>query len=784
VPAVPGPVEWAVDADCLTEMIRMRSLSQEYILKALLPLLLSGCAASQSLTERLPSFGKDRYREQLLAARMAEQSGELLRARQSYEELLVKYPDNVDLHHRLGVLCQKAGDDDASISYLKMAHELSPTSVEVLCDLGYAHYMQGRPEDAISVYRQAQQINPSHPRTQSNLGLALIEAGEVSAAMTTLRQAMGEADAASTVGFALAQKGDLLQARDYFTRALDADPGSQKAAEALVQIGELLAAEQKTSPSALAAAASFQADPQSSTAGPVSKTDTVDFDTLYQSGAAVKASGVPSAAAAAEMSSMKSRGEAAEVDVPDKVVAGTVQNTSGTDGQLEKLLPPIEVPQGLPRTAGARTTQPGGVLLSHTSLRLRESTELHPEQEVASVASDSDLAGFVNAGPVEGVRSLESRRRSGGLIEPMRKSAKKEAAEPSTAKLTDGKKLPPVEDGVAHSAQRKPLETTALQSGTVAAESERSTPTGAPAMPVAAVASAGVSASLPQTVHGFPGPGAATSGMQMVLIRDASGQFYYVPMLMPPHEAHVPVAPQPVMPPTYPSGIQQAAWQPAVETLQVQAQHAQPSLPQIYAYGQPVNSSVSMPVQGAPQLPQSSAVQQTPNSPYHVPPSQPALRNVNSDSAGWVRELPPVQEPSGYVESGLPMLSRGTAPAPGLQAQPASHPSNSASVGGLPLAFLRSFYLQMPADQQAVFWRDLRKSPAGSPAEQATYRELAESASGVARIEAAITMLMVFNEQALAEKMLAQSAESSDPTVQQSARTALSMLPLQNAGRR
>ncbi|MFM8725489.1 MAG: hypothetical protein ACKON9_10230, partial [Planctomycetaceae bacterium] len=79
---------------------------------------------------------------------------------------------------------------------------------------------------------------------------------------------------------------------------------------------------------------------------------------------------------------------------------------------------------------------------------------------------------------------------------------------------------------------------------------------------------------------------------------------------------------------------------------------------------------------------------------------------------------------------------------------------------------------------------DLRQSGEASAAERAAYRELAESSGGQARIEAAITMLMVFNEQALAEKMLAQCAESSDPTVQQAARTALSMLPLQNAGRR
>jgi len=135
------------------------------------------------------------------------------------------------------------------------------------------------------------------------------------------------------------------------------------------------------------------------------------------------------------------------------------------------------------------------------------------------------------------------------------------------------------------------------------------------------------------------------------------------------------------------------------------------------------------------------------------------------------------------AEAILPAVASETS-APASQHSISQGPASSAAVGGLPLAFLRSFYSQMSAEQQAIFWRDLRQSGGGSAAERAAYRELAESSGGQARIEAAITMLMVFNEQALAEKMLAQCAESSDPTVQQAARTALAMLPLQNAGRR
>jgi hypothetical protein len=111
-------------------------------------------------------------------------------------------------------------------------------------------------------------------------------------------------------------------------------------------------------------------------------------------------------------------------------------------------------------------------------------------------------------------------------------------------------------------------------------------------------------------------------------------------------------------------------------------------------------------------------------------------------------------------------------------------PGSTASVGGLPLAFLRSFYAQMSPEQQALFWRDLRQMRGGSAAEKAVYCELAESSVGLAQIEAAITMLAVFEEHALADRLLSKAAESADPTIQQSARTALSMLSVQSVTRR
>jgi hypothetical protein len=86
----------------------------------------------------------------------------------------------------------------------------------------------------------------------------------------------------------------------------------------------------------------------------------------------------------------------------------------------------------------------------------------------------------------------------------------------------------------------------------------------------------------------------------------------------------------------------------------------------------------------------------------------------------------------------------------------------------------------MSPEQQAVFWRDLRQMSGGSAAEEAAYRELAESSTGIACIEAAITMLAVFQNHDLADRLLLKCTQSADPAVQQAARTALSMVPLRS----
>lgn len=224
-------------------MIRFR----KSLLHLLLPVVLTGCMSGPNFSARWTGRSEKAWRDAFLAARMAEQKGDLMRASAAYEELLQKHPQKADAHHRLGILCQKSGRTEEAVQHLTRAHQIAPMDIEVLCDLGYIHYLQNRPKDAIATLQKAQQINPGHERTQANLAVALIAMDQVPSAVALLRQNMGEAPAATMVGFALAQRGELDQAKKYFSQALDADASNQPAAEALVQIEEMLNAQQKSS---------------------------------------------------------------------------------------------------------------------------------------------------------------------------------------------------------------------------------------------------------------------------------------------------------------------------------------------------------------------------------------------------------------------------------------------------------------------------------------------------------------------------------------------------------
>ena len=802
-------------------------LIRKPLFSLLLPLVLAGCASGPDLAARITGRSESAYKETFLSARMAEQKGELLKATQNYETLLKKHPQKAELHHRLGILSQKSGRPEQAVNYLSQAHQLAPMDVEILCDLGYSHYLQGNSDEAVKIFQQAQQINPGHARTQSNLAIALIELNQVPAAMSLLRQGMGEAAAATTVGFALAQKGDLNEAQRYFSQALDSDADNQQAAEALVQIEALLDSQNSTDAAKAVASSDatasevtedaaqttvdtsaaqamqvitesesidtiglteLTADPQPATVAkqiPVSTServlsaDVINASDLRLTGVARRPNatvasdeGITKVQAAEDSSHNTAVSPIVSVSDSHVVSQGSLREISGSFLQNPESSQAASEARGVWRSARNRS---GSAV----------QTESYTKAESSTAKSDPQLSEFSHGSPIESIHDAGRSNRKAAVIEPWRMAHRESSVdgelpehefdhpdfargprivEPSRSwQAVDGwtqrsreqknsadstATTPPmiVVSGQVFDYQRLAQLAAAGQLQLTGAAGNQSLPLQAPA--VAQVAYTATPGTPQGTPAGYVIPGTPQAAL-MPVPQAVPAVSQYVPGSATGYG--VPVVQQMAAPATpgqlHSGGMvaQYAAPQPEaapspipVTTSPVMAQTAPPAapvaaaLPMVYAQGQP--------------LPAQSMA-----SPLTMP-------------------VPAVVAPQ-------PVLSQPTPTSAPAQTQSAAA---TGTVGGLPLAFLRSFYSQMPQTQQATFWRDLRRLPgAVSPAELAAYRELALSATDIARVEAAITMLAVYKQRELAEELLKGMNNHADPVVQQSAQTALSMLQIQ-----
>ncbi len=802
-------------------------LIRKPLFSLLLPLVLAGCASGPDLAARITGRSETAYRETFLSARMAEQKGELLKATQNYESLLKKHPQKAELHHRLGILSQKSGRPEQAVNYLNQAHQLAPMDVDILCDLGYSHYLQGNADEAVKIFQQAQQINPAHARTQSNLAIALIELNQVPAAMSLLRQGMGEAAAATTVGFALAQKGDLNEAQRYFSQALDSDADNKQAAEALVQIEALLDSQNSTDAGKAVASSDataskvtkdaaqitvdtgatqamqvitesesidtiglteLTADPKPTTVAkqaPVSTServlsaDVINASELRLVGAAPR----PTATVVSgeDTTKVPSADDSFRNSAASPIVSVSETNTGATGHLREISASTLQDPESF------AATETRGVWRSAKS----RSGSSDPSDAVAEVnspvaRSDSQLSEFSHGSPIESIHDAGRSSRKAAVIEPWRMAHR----EPS---LEGG--LPEQEfDHPDFARSPRIVEPSrswqAVDGWTQRSREERNSadsPGTTPPMIVvsgqvfdyqrlAQLAAAGqlqlsgVAGSQPQPqpapavaqVAYTPTPG-ATMGTQAGYMAPGMPQF---PLLPVPQA--MPAVPTVVAGSTVGNGIPVVQQMPAasmpgqVSAGVMVAQYAAPQSPEVAPLTIPVVASPVSAQTAPPAAPVAAAL------PIVYAQGQP----VSAQSVAST-----VAMPAPAVVAPQPVLSNSTPMTPPSQAQSSAA---TGTVGGLPLAFLRSFYSQMPQTQQATFWRDLRRLPgAVSPAELAAYRELALSATDIARVEAAITMLAVYKQRELAEELLKGMNNHADPVVQQSAQTALSMLQIQ-----
>lgn len=850
------------------------------LLGLLMPLVLAGCASAPNLTARITGRSEDAYQETFLSARMTEQKGELLKASQQYEELLKKYPRKAELHHRLGILSQKSGRPEQAVNYLNQAHQISPMDVDILCDLGYSHYLQGNAEEALKIFQQAQQIKPGHARTQSNLAIALIELDQVPAAMSLLRQSMGEAAAATTVGFALAQKGELTQAQHYFSQALDTDASNQQAAEALVQIKSMLASQNSPGTTMAGSASQPPAFPREALLAKNVEEDD-ENGTVITEADAIDTIGLTALATGSPTVNTKDKltNSLAEKDLERTTVLASDLRLIGTDhahqltesgGGIDKgrvgsdKLPVSEKSGSSPivsvsdpqEHAKSGIVEISSSVLKHPVSR-RESSDSrgvwrsaqHGSQQstqsrqivsVDMLQKDSgrDLADFAQGSPIEAIHDAGRSSRKATIVEPQWSSRHEQqyADDAFTRGAEDYKAgqeyaAAAAEDRRYRSQSRwsrdyesresipapeaTPVPSIVISGQTfdyqrlaqmaASGQLQLSQYPVAPGLSQQPATYSGINAvstqgpALTQVAYMQPQPGpavpqayAGTPGQipaGLMAVPQVAGTptpgYVQASAAFPPAGAHVPGAVQqnagiPV--PAFAAGYNPNQ-QPVVQAATI-PQYLPGQQPGVAVTAAPMPPVVT-PLPAATPLPVVYALgQQVSAEQSATVPSAQSHAAVSSATSALPQMLTPVVSAVPPAAPAFP-ITRGTESTERMSEAKTAPPvaaSATGTVGGLPLAFLRSFYSQMPQDQKTTFWRDLRQLPGTvSPAELAAYRELALSATDLARVEAAITMLAVYNQKDLAEELLKGMHNHPDPIVQQSAQTALSMLRISGA---
>ncbi len=107
---------------------------------------------------------------------------------------------------------------EADVHFLR-AWQQGPPTAELLNDMGYRLYLEGRFSEAESVYRQALFLEPRHVATTLNLGRVLVRQNRIDESLAVFRQVNGEAEAEANVAYVLADWGNLDSAVAHYGRS-------------------------------------------------------------------------------------------------------------------------------------------------------------------------------------------------------------------------------------------------------------------------------------------------------------------------------------------------------------------------------------------------------------------------------------------------------------------------------------------------------------------------------------------------------------------------------------
>lgn len=182
---------------------------------ALLASFAAGCVSPTSSAPHLGQTASQRtgavrsVDDQLVQGRLQEHEGKFESAAKTYKAILKTEPTYAAAHHRLGVLAARDGRyEDAERHFIK-ALDCGGSSSDLLADLGYNYFLQGRLSDAEQSLREAVAKNPQNRRANNNLGVVYGHQGKFEASLAQFQRAVGGAKARQNLARIRAEVGPI-----------------------------------------------------------------------------------------------------------------------------------------------------------------------------------------------------------------------------------------------------------------------------------------------------------------------------------------------------------------------------------------------------------------------------------------------------------------------------------------------------------------------------------------------------------------------------------------------
>jgi tetratricopeptide (TPR) repeat protein len=182
---------------------------------------------------RLPVLPQDLPAEKREVVGLAGQAGlnmaarRLDKAKQAFDTLLAKYPDEPNVHYSYGVF-QLSQDADAALKEFQRALELMPLHQPAMVQMAFEYLKRSDYDKALPLAEKAVQLDPKMYPARNVLGRVLLELGQAERAVKELEEGVRLAPTSPEMHFALARaytrvgrKEDAQKERETFKRLQD-----------------------------------------------------------------------------------------------------------------------------------------------------------------------------------------------------------------------------------------------------------------------------------------------------------------------------------------------------------------------------------------------------------------------------------------------------------------------------------------------------------------------------------------------------------------------------------